>query len=256
MFGLRNTSGSCWVNATLQALFRIPDLQKRFADGDEDANNPIETCLSEIWGSRGDEGLRDFYSAIKTVYMPAGEGIGDSHELFAALCDKIPFLDKLVRFKVAKVLECKNCKGKTTIPDTYIELSVTPMRRRQSVSESIVEMVTPSDIPDWNCDKCKVNGAGCMSQVLIGSFPRVLVFHSCSVAGSVAYTPVLNLNEHTYALFAVVCFTGGHWFTYGRDLPPGKPWHLLDDTNVQSYDPKHFPMADNMRLLMYYRINE
>jgi uncharacterized UBP type Zn finger protein len=30
MFGLKNTRGSCWVNATLQALFRIPQVQKRY----------------------------------------------------------------------------------------------------------------------------------------------------------------------------------------------------------------------------------
>jgi ubiquitin C-terminal hydrolase len=255
MFGLRNNSGSCWVNATLQALFRIPDLQRRFTDGEEDTNNPIETCLAEIWGSRGDEGLNDFYSAIKTVYMPAGDGIGDSHELFVALCDKIPFLDKLIRFKVMKVVQCKGCKAKEEHPDSYIEFSVTPTRRRQSVSESLVEIVTPSDVPDWYCDKCKTK-AGCTTQLLVGTFPKILVFHACSVTGSVQYTPVLNLNENQYALFAVVCFTGGHWFTYGRNMPPGKAWHLLDDTTVQTYDPTHFPMADNMRLLMYYRINE
>ena len=255
MFGLRNNRGSCWVNATLQALFRIPDLQKRFTDGEEDSNNPIETCLSEIWGSRGDEGLNDFYSAIKTVYMPAGDGIGDSHELFLALCDKIPFLDKLVRFRVMKVVQCKACNAKDEHPDSYTEFTVTPTRRGQSVSQALVEMVTPSDVPDWYCDKCKKK-AGCTTQILIGTFPRILVFHASSITGSVQYMPVLNLNEHQYALFAVVCFTGGHWFTYGRNMPPGKSWHLLDDTTVQSYDPKHFPMADNMRLLMYYRINE
>jgi len=255
MFGLRNTRGSCWVNATLQALFRIPDLQLRFTDGEEDTNNPIEMCLAEIWGSRGDEGLNDFYAAIKTIHMPAGEGIGDSHELFAALCDKVPFLDKLVRFKVMRVVQCKSCKAKEEHPDSYIEFSVTPTRRRQSVSESLVEMVSPSDIPDWHCDKCKAR-EGCTSQLLVGTFPKVLVFHACSITGSVQYTPVLNLNNIQYALFAVVCFTGGHWFTYGRNMPPGKAWHLLDDTTVQTYDPAHFPMADNMRLLMYYRINE
>lgn len=255
MFGLRNTRGSCWVNATLQALFRIPELQKRFTDGEEDGNNPIETCLAEIWGSRGDEGLNDFYSAVKTINMPAGEGIGDSHELFAALCDKIPFIDKLVRFKVMKIVQCKGCNAKEEHPDSYIEFSVTPTRRRQSVSESLVEMVSPSDVPDWYCDKCKTK-SGCTTQLLVGTFPKILVFHACSLSGSVQYTPVLNLNQYNYALFAVVCFTGGHWFTYGRNMPPGKAWHLLDDTTVQTYDPTHFPMADNMRLLMYYRINE
>ena len=93
MFGLRNKNGSCWINAALQAVFRIPELQTRFSEGEEDNKNPVETTLAEIWGSKGDEGLRDFYESVRTTHMPAGEGIGDSHELIEFLCDRIPFLD-------------------------------------------------------------------------------------------------------------------------------------------------------------------
>ena len=94
-FGLRTKNGSCWINGALQAVFRIPDLQKRFEDDEQDESNPIEVCLSEIYGSRGDEGLKPFYECVKvSPTMPAGEDIGDSHELIQFLCDKIPFLDK------------------------------------------------------------------------------------------------------------------------------------------------------------------
>jgi hypothetical protein len=55
---------------------------------------------------------------------------------------------------------------------------------------------------------------------------------------------------------SVVCFTGGHWFTWGRNLPPGQPWYRLDDGHIQSHTANFFPLADNMRLLMYYRLNE
>ena len=76
MFGLRNQRGSCWINAALQGIFRIPDLQKRFGDGEEDTDNPVESCLSELWGSKGEEGLNDFYQCVKvSPHMPAGEDI-------------------------------------------------------------------------------------------------------------------------------------------------------------------------------------
>jgi len=253
-FGLRNKNGSCWINAALQSVFRIPDLQERFADGEEDTNNVVEVCLAEVWGSKGEEGLKDFYECVKTSTMPAGEGIGDSHELIEFLCDKIPFLDKLMRFKVASSIKCNNCDYNEMKPDTMNEFSITPSVKKQSVSDAITAAVQPVTIPDWTCEKCKKKG--CKKQLLLAEFPQVMMFHQTSVNTTVSYTPVLVVNKVRYALFSVVCFTGGHWFTWGRDLPPGQPWVRFDDTHLQTFAANYMPHDDRMRLLMYYRINE
>lgn len=255
MFGLRNKNGSCWINAALQAVFRIPDLQTRFDDGEENDANPVETCLAEIWGSKGEEGLKAFYECVKvSPHMPAGEDIGDSHELIDFLADKVPFLDKLMRFKVANVIQCNNCPFRDTRPDTLTEFSIAPSQKRQTVSDAIGEAVKPLAIPDWTCEKCK--NKGCTKQLLLAEFPQVLMFHQVSVGTSASYTPILVLNKIRYALMSVVCFTGGHWFTWGRNLPPGQPWYRLDDGHIQSHSATFFPLADNMRLLMYYRLTE
>jgi ubiquitin C-terminal hydrolase len=254
MFGLRNQRGSCWVNATLQSIFRIPELQDRFNKDDADSRNAIEVCLQEIWASNGEEGLNDFYECVKTSLMPAGEGIGDSHELLQLLCDKIPLLDKLCRFKVAHSIKCNNpnCTYKETRMDSMTEFSIAPQIRKQSVSETIVEASKPFVISSWKCEKC--SQLGCTKQFLVGNFPQVLVFHMTSVDASVSYTPVLVMNGIKYALFSVVCFSGGHWWAYGRNLPPGNDWHTLDDRNVRNHGPMQFPVSDHMRLLMYSRI--
>jgi ubiquitin C-terminal hydrolase len=254
MFGLRNKNGSCWINAALQAVFRIPELQKRFTDGEEDTRNPVEVCLSEIWGSRGDEGLRDFYECVRTTHMPAGEGIGDSHELIEFLSDKVPFLDKLMRFKVANKIQCNNCDYSDVRPDSLTEFSIAPSTKKMTASDAIGESVRPSTIADWTCEKCSKKG--CTKQLLLAEFPQVMVFHQTSVNTSVSYTPVLVVNKIRYALLSVVCFTGGHWFTWGRNMPPGQPWYRFDDAHIQSFAGNHFPLADNMRLLVYYRLNE
>ncbi len=254
MFGLRNKNGSCWINAALQGVFRIPELQHRVKNNEEDDKNPVEVCLAELMASRGEEGLRDFYECVKTNTMPAGEGIGDSHELLEFLCDKIPFLDKLMRFKVAHTIKCNHCSYADTRNDSVIEFEITPSKPKQSLSEAIVQTVTPHTIADWKCEECK--GLGCTKQFLLGAFPQVLVFHMTSLKTSCTYSAQLVLNNHKYALFAVICFDGGHWYTFGRDLPPGQPWYELNDAQVRRYDPKAFPLVDTMRLLMYYRINE
>ena len=254
MFGLRNQRGSCWINAAVQAVFRIPEVKTRFIAEAADDKNPVETSLQEIWTSKGEDGLQSFYDCVKTSTMPAGEGIGDSHELIEFLCDKIPFLDKLLRFKVANTTECNSCDYKDTRPDSLIEFSISPAAAKQSVSDSIGQAVAPSVIPEWTCEKCSKKG--CTRRLLLGSFPQVLMFHTTSSKSSVSYSSILVVNKIRYALFGVVCFNGGHWWSYGRDLPPGNPWIEFDDTHVRTFDPQHFPLSDSMRLLMYYRLNE
>lgn len=256
MFGLRNKNGSCWINAALQGIFRIPDLQKRFGDAEEDTKIPEEMCLAELWGSKGEEGLNDFYQCVKvSPHMPAGEDIGDAHELLKFLWDKVPFLDKLVRFKVANTTRCTSCGYTVTNHETVTEFTIAPTKPKQSLSECIAEAVQPQPVPDWLCDSCSKRG--CTRQLLLGTvFPDIFVFHVTTPKTTVAYSAQLVLNNQTYALFAVLCFNGGHWYTFGRNLPPGQPWAEYNDAHVRTYDPSFFPLADTMRLLMYYRIQE
>jgi ubiquitin C-terminal hydrolase len=256
MFGLRNQHGSCWINAALQGILRIPDLQKKYSDKDlEITDNPVERALQEIWTTRGEEGLKDLYQCVKvSTKMPAGEDIGDSHELLDFIWDKVPFLDKLVRFPIVNVVQCKNCKHKETRKDTLTEFSLAPSSKEQLISECIAEASQPMEISDWKCEKC--NEMGCTKQCLVESFPQVMVIHKTNIDNSIRYTPIFVLNKQKYALVSIVCYTGSHWFTYGRHLPPGKPWHLFDDSHVQSFSATYFPLASTMRLLIYYRLNE
>jgi len=251
MFGLHNFSGSCWVNACLQSVLRIPEVQKRYTEGSHDDQNPIDLALYKIWSSKGD-GLREFFDAVRTEVMPAGQGIGDSHELFVYLCDKLPFLDKLCRFKIADSITCKSCNKKELKEDMVTEFSLSSDGNRVPISQCIMSSVKPYDIPDWKCDDCK--GKGCTKQQLIGSFPDVMVFHMVSTNSSVDYASVLLLNKQQYSLLAVCCYNGSHWWTYGRDSV-GAPWYTLDDGRVVEHGPKEFPLSGKMRLLIYYRLN-
>ena len=252
-FGLRNQRGSCWVNAALQAIYRIPDLQQRFQDGKHDTTNPVEVCLFTIWSSSGAMGLKDFYTCVNTTLMPAGEGIGDSHELLEFLCDKVPMLDKLFRFKVENRLKCQNCEYTDAKRESMIEFPIVPSKPKESVSEAIVTAAQPYKVPDWKCEKC--GNKGCTKQFLLASFPQILTFHVTSLKSTVTYSSILTLNKIDYALFAVVFFDGGHWWTFVRDMPPGKTWVCYNDDHIASHGPQQFPMADTMRLLMYYRLN-
>jgi len=255
MFGLQNRSGSCWVNAALQALFRFPDIQKRYSSNTFEPGNVIEECLMKMWTSKGSIGLGEFHEAVRTDTMPAGLNIGDSHELLNYLCDKVPFLDKLCRFKIAHSMECVNCKAKTTTRDSVIEFTLDSTEGQNvPITSCISKTVEPYIVNEWECEKCKKRGG--MRQQLIGSFPPYMMFHLPLVNTTVDYSSILILNGNKYALSSVVCYNGGHWWTYGRDMPPGSPWFLFDDTNVIEHGPRQFPVSSSMRVLIYYHLEK
>jgi uncharacterized UBP type Zn finger protein len=252
MFGLHNFSGSCWVNACLQSIFRIPEVQERYNSGIYDRNNQIDEFLCKIWTSNGQTGLTDLFNSIRTETMPAGQGIGDSHELFQYLCDKLPYLDALVRFKIADSIQCKNCGNKTIKEDSVTEFSIATDKHKVPLINCIAEVVKPQEIQEWKCEKCQT--MGCIKQQLIGSFPKVMVFHLIPIDGSAEYTSVLSLNKREYHLASVTCYNGMHWWAYGRNMPPGSSWYSLDDTNIREHGAKQFPLSNKARLLIYYRL--
>jgi ubiquitin C-terminal hydrolase len=252
MFGLRNFRGSCWVNTCIQAVLRIPEVQERYTNKAHDDTNILDDALYKIWASKGEDGLKDFFESVKLDTLPAGRDIGDSHELLMYLCDKLPFLDTLCRFKVADSIVCKNCSKKELKEDSVTEYSLNSEHLMTPISECIMNSVTPYSIDDWKCETCKKEG--CTKQQLIGSFPKVMVFHKVSTDSSINYSSILALNGKQYALISVACYNGMHWWSYGRNMPPGSSWYTLDDTNITEHGPKQFPVSGNMRLLIYYRL--
>jgi ubiquitin C-terminal hydrolase len=255
MFGLQNYRGSCWVNGALQALFRIPDVQDRYTNNTFEKDNVIDQCLYALWKSKGEHGLKDFFEAVRTDTMPAGLDIGDSHELIHYLCDKLPFLDKLLRFKVAHSIECIKCKKKSVTEDSVIEFSLDSAEGHNiPLSDCIAKTVEPYIINEWVCEYCKTKGGN--RQQLIGSFPQCMMFHAPLSNTTIQYPSILVLNKHKYALSSVVCYNGAHWWAYGRDMPPGTPWYAFDDERVREHSPKQFPVSTNMRIMIYYRLDE
>jgi ubiquitin C-terminal hydrolase len=254
MFPLQNFAGSCWVNACLQGIFRLPEVVERYNREVHDKENSVDASLNKIWNSQGRDGLKDFFIAARTATMPAGQGIGDSNELLVYLCDKLPFLDELCRFKIAELLKC-SCGFTQMKDDSCIEYNLHPEKHDTPITECIGKGVQPEIMTEWTCDICSEVGKA-TKQVLIGSFPRVMVFRITSRDSSLQYSSVLIMNSKKYYLLSVISHTGGHWFTYAREMPPGKPWYTLDDTRVNEHPPTVFPMSQMTRILIYYRLEE
>jgi ubiquitin C-terminal hydrolase len=264
MFGLKNYRGSCWVNACLQGIFMIPEVRKRYMTNAHDEENLIDKCLSIIFKSKGEDGLKQLFEVVKAKHINPGNDIGDSHELLMFLCDKLPFLDELCRFKVGNSMHCKKC-NKTEITESSVsEYSLTDVKNGEMLTETILRSVQPFQNDEWRCsltadpsddevvEVCK--GTSGTTQLLIGSYPKVMIFHIFPVNLTINYSSILILNKKEYALTSVICYNGSHWWTYGRDMPPGTDWYILDDLRVVKHGPKQFPVSSNMRILIYYRL--
>ena len=193
--------------------------------------------------------------AARTATMPAGQGIGDSNELLIHLCDKLPFLDELCRFKIAEHVKCSLCGFSQVRQDSVTEFELYPSSRLTPIGDCIASAVQPEKIDDWKCDGCSKAGGG-TKQKLIGSFPKVFVFRLTPQGTSIQYSSLLVVNSQKYYLMSVISHTGGHWFTHAREMPPGKPWFTLDDTRIRGHSPNEFPMSEMMRVLIYYRLEE
>jgi hypothetical protein len=252
MFGLHNYRGSCWVNGCLQAFFRIPEIQSRYKQEEITYVNDIDKHLHIIYSSKGELGLKDFFDSVRTDAMPAGHGIGDSNELFISLCDKLPFLDELCRFKIANTIQGKSCEDKQVKEDSVTEFTLSSSGKFVPISECISNVVQPQTIDEWKCEKC--SQLGCVTQQLIGTFPKVMAFHMVTPDTSINYSSVLVLNGKKYALSSAICYSGSHWWTRARDMPPGSSWHTLDDTQITNHGPDKFPVSNMMRILIYYRL--
>lgn len=251
MFGLYNFRGSCWVNACLQGLYRLPELQERYNENKADPENEVDTALQLIWNQKGSEGLKQFFDSVKHTSLPTGRGTADSHELLVYLLDKLPWLDSLCRFKIADKITCTKCSYESLKEDTKIELSLFPESKGVSISECIQKEVTEVILEGSKCEKCS---EPYKKQLLIGSFPKILILHVYTDdSKQTSYSSKLVMNSKNYILLSILSYNGAHWWSYGRDSI-GKSWYTFDDTNVKEHGPNEFPLSNTMRILIYYHL--
>jgi ubiquitin C-terminal hydrolase len=259
MFGLNNYGGSCWLNACLQSILRLPEIKERYNTVETDKTlNSVDKSLSKIWKSKGSDGLKDLFNAIsetnvsesgsKPAYeMLAGKSVGDSNEAFVYLCDKLPFLDLLCRYTFVERLEC-SCGFQQERPDSHVQFQLYPSKDT-SLIQCISDVVKKETLDSWKCDKCSQRGSA-TKEIVMKSFPKILTFKIVSDK-KVTHSDILVINSHRYQLLGITSFNGGHWWAFAKD----PSWVLYDDTRVRELQSNEVPSSQNAKMLIYYRIN-
>jgi len=245
MFGLHNYSGSCWVNACLQGIFRIPDLQLSFQ---KDSEIVIQESLRKIYNSNGSEGLVEFFKVIDHKDLLAGRTIGDSHELLIYLLDKLPWLEDLCKFQTCDKFKCSKCDYESLKEDTKIEISLFPNSDKNTILECLENEIKEENLEDSKCEKCQEK---LTKQLLFKNLPKILIIHVYNhPKNKTDYSSSIIINSKKYILLSALCFNGGHWNCIGRH---NNLWHLFDDTNIRSFKENEFPVSSLMRVLIYYQ---
>lgn len=256
MFGLKNYGGSCWLNACLQAILRIPDIKQRY-DTLEEPLNSVDKSLQKLWKSGGQEGLKELFDSIhesntshtgNSAYeMLAGKNVGDSNEAFIYFCDKLPFLDTLCRYTFIEKIVCP-CGFQQERQDSHIQFQLYPSQKNTQITTCISDVVKPEILDSWKCDKCSERGKA-HKQIIIKTFPKIFVFKLLS---GVIFANMLIINSNKYQLKSIVSFNGGHWWAYSKN----EVWTLLDDTNVRQLRPNESPSSSTIKMFIYYRVDE
>ena len=252
MFGLKNYGGSCWLNACIQGILRIPIIKQRYSEELEPINK-VDKSLQTIWKTQGNDGLKDLFDAIgekkdAAYEMLAGKSIGDSNEAFVFFCDTLPFLDKLCRYEIVEKIIC-NCGFHQERQDSHIQFELYPSAKNIPLTTCISDVVKPEVLESWKCDKCSERG-NATKQISMKSFPTILVFKLLADV-PVLYTNILVINSHRYQLCNVISFNGGHWWAYSKD----QLWVMLDDTRVRQLRLNEVPSSQYAKMLIYSRIN-
>jgi len=245
MFGITNIGGSCWINACLQGLFSIPDIKERYSSSVELENN-LDSCLKNVWLSHASiSSLMALFPEITTKTTPAGKGIGDSHELFLILCDKLTFLNKLCSFETANVIKC-SCGNQTIHKQTSNNLFIHTSGR---LADSILASTNPEKIDSYSdCNICSAETktvTGSTNRFIMCTFPSIMVINILP-GTNVQFGSEITLNENKYELISIICNSGGHWFGYYKH----NKWMLGNDTSVSETGVN---IRSHVRVLFYIK---
>lgn len=250
MFGLRNYGGSCWLNACLQGILRLPELKSRYS-GEFVPINSIDESLHKIWITKGD-GLKELFDAINSstsaaYEMRAGRNVGDSNEAFVYFCDKLPFLDELCRYEIIDKIQCK-CGFTQERKDSLIQFELYP-KANSLLTACIADVVKSEQLDTWKCDQCSERGLA-QKEISMKTFPKIFVF---KIMANVhfQFSTILIINSIKYQLLSVVSYNGSHWWAHVKE----NNWVILDDTRIRGLHPNQAPSSTTAKMLIYYRIN-
>jgi len=245
--GLLNHGTNCYVNAGLQCLLCVPELNEYFLKEDfmkylQD-ENAIKFCksLSEIYQKIFSNSVSEKVSPKSMIDLcPMGQN--DTHEffvkkLFPSMCEenkenektnlktaeKNCKLEELFGGVIVNTIICKTCEFESIKQEAFLDLSLAITGN--SLDDCLESYFSEENLPEsaeYLCEKCKVIRSVCKTTKL-SEYPKNLILHlkrllpgARKITKRIEYSEILDLTKYSidetivkYKLFAVCVHVGG-----------------------------------------------
>ncbi len=145
--GLVNIENSCYINATLQAIFYLQPIQTQI---ENQQGNRVVKSLSEVLANRDRKALQAFRSALFKEHVLKGNSYGqhDAHELLIQLFDSMKWLPfKTYTFVSYKIKGEQKSHQSQKTPTHHLSIGLS---ENQSLQEAISGYFDIEEIDDPN----------------------------------------------------------------------------------------------------------
>lgn len=248
--GLPNVGDSCYLNASLQCLFQIPEIVRSIQTIEEKKDCLfLQSCKHIINDLKTDQKnlvsyLRDLSHAINISYFSNSPNQQqDAYEFLLRLIDTIPVFQSLFRFSWENKIVCEHCKHILKLARQSLNsLSLPILREETSLQNLINNYFKRTFIGSMPCTNCLGSNAKIYKKVRVNSYPPYCLIKCGHVEmqnKSIEF-PITNLtfpedNSPTYFLIGVIFYTGnsqqGHYISCVKQGDTNE-WYLCDDNKV------------------------
>ena len=258
--GFVNLGASCFVNATLQAVLRVPGFQEAIRSGSSATERALRSTFALMTSSTA-----VVPTPITDLFYRGRQE--DAHEFLVNLFAECPSVHNIFAGQEMPSLRCKHCRaGRDCVMETFLmlQLSLMGASPARSIQEALHNYlraeVEQTDYQDWCCynAECFEHGRA-LDKPLHGT--NIISWPSCLVLALKRWDPTHGLLSHqvycndvlaagstNYKLHAVVTHVGvaatsGHYLAHRREACG---FVTLNDASIGITNPANITSFDTV----------
>ncbi|MCK5632343.1 ubiquitin carboxyl-terminal hydrolase [bacterium] len=234
--GLPNVGNSCYMNASLQCLFRIPEVAHLIKSTINDKQDVSFLCqCKEVVEATKRNDNEAVLIRITELFEQVNERLfnnqdkqqEDALDFLIRLIDDIPALQSLFCFSLNTTISCTQC-------------SKVLRSANQIISDLPLDAFQPKTIDGIFCSHCSCSYVTAKKELKLNNYPPYLLVDCEQICGenSSALMSSSNSNQSNfsgYELIGIVLHEGtkqmGHFVAFVKEFSSGQ-WYLCDDAYV------------------------